>query len=64
MRERKRKHDDLHRPMGGKGKRAFSTKKVSGPTCPDCGAAWWPHLCVGSVEDHLAGRSRIAEKPT
>lgn len=22
MRERKRRHDDLHRPMGGKGKRA------------------------------------------
>lgn len=48
MRERKRKHDDAHYPLGGKGKRATKPKnpKYTGPTC-ECG--YYPkgstHLC-------------------
>lgn len=29
MRERRRKHDDLHRPLGGKGKRTTLPKRLA-----------------------------------
>lgn len=48
MRERRRKHDDLHRPLGGKGKRATKprTKALATYRCPDCGATRPQHLCT------------------
>lgn len=38
MRERTRRHDDAHRPMGGKGKRATPRKHLPlAPRCQRCG---------------------------
>lgn len=56
MRERRRKHDDLHRPMQGKSKRATRPKSKAvavSRRCPDCGDAIppWPHLCRSMTVD-------------
>ncbi len=59
MRERKRRHDDLHRPMTGKGRRAFPASTTGNgarlviPEIPDncdrCGMAidsnWHKYRC-------------------
>lgn len=55
MRERKRKHDDAHRPLRGKGKRATRPLIVCGVAdrwCPGCGVVpiWQPHVCDGSLK--------------
>lgn len=52
MKERKRRHDDAHFPLQGKGKKAV--KKISAPIidpCPDCGkfSAKIIHLCDESL---------------
>ena len=47
MRERKRKHDDVHRPMGGTGKRAAKRYLPAPSICPNCGlcAPWHKDDC-------------------
>jgi hypothetical protein len=47
-RERKRRHDDAHRPMTGKGKRGWRVPKDQYPVCKECGVRRPnPHLCPG-----------------
>lgn len=58
MKERKRKHDDVHFPMGGKGKRSTPRKQIQaqGPKCSGCGVypKGMTHLCSESEANSLA----------
>lgn len=62
MRERRRKHDDAHYPLQGRGKRATPRKKPAVhpavPMCDDCGKFpnGMTHLCDQS-------RARATGKP-
>ena len=59
MRERKRKHDDAHCPMGGKGRRARKPKAILPPCdpCPGCGRRIsFPHLCLEHFPKSERGR--------
>lgn len=53
MRERKRRHDDVHYPLQGRGRKATPRKAPASvlPKCEDCGRfpAGSTHLCT----DHL-----------
>jgi hypothetical protein len=58
MRERRRRHDDAHRPMGGKGKRATPRRVISVRVvehCPHCGEVLppWAHLCGWAIDADL-----------
>lgn len=61
MKERKRKHDDVHWPLQGRGKRATAPKRTqpTGPRCSECGLfpAGATHLCPGP---HPSGADRLA----
>lgn len=50
VKERKRRHDDVHHPLGGKGKRAVSRRRevLTGELC-ECGIyrKGAMHLCGG-----------------
>jgi hypothetical protein len=51
-RERARKHDDAHRPMGGRGKRATRPVDVDySDMCPYCELypRNYPHLCAAAI---------------
>lgn len=50
MKERKRKHDDIHFQLSGKGKRATKPRqKYVGPLCEcDEYPRGFPHLCKGA----------------
>lgn len=48
MRERKRKHDDAHWPLQGKGKRSRRKSVAVYHPCPDCKESVpFMHMCKG-----------------
>lgn len=60
-RERKRKRDDVHFPMGGRGKRATRPKCASAPNtqrCPHCGMS-----LPNWVSVHLCTRMPFSDRP-
>lgn len=66
-RERRRKHDDAHRPLQGEGKRApRSVDAVLWTKCPDC-RSYYPigqaHLCHGSVRGPVGENVQSGEGP-
>lgn len=66
MRERKRRHDDAHRPMTGKGARAMRKKTAypaSAKRCPYCGNRTDPHLCSGPRMQPMEGPTLPAGDP-
>lgn len=53
MRERKRRHDDAHFPLQGRGRRANRIPKTLAlPKCQLCGKfpEAWAHLCIDKKE--------------
>lgn len=69
MRSERRRHDDEHRPLGGRGQRANATRKgvnwggavlVRTPTCSGCGQLL-PHGSFGCDSEKAASDATMFE---